>query len=188
MAFRFERLAIPDVILVTPERFTDARGSFTETYKRSAFAAGGIPDAFAQDNSSFSRAGVLRGLHYQAPPAAHAKLVRCAAGEILDVAVDLRRGSPTHGAHVAVTLSGENGRLLYVPEGFAHGFLALSDATVTYKLTAEYAPEWDRGLAWDDPDLAIPWGVSGPILSERDRRHPTLAATDSPFRYGAGAR
>ena len=184
MRFRFERLAIPEVILVTPEVAEDARGFFMESYKRSAFAAGGIEDSFVQDNHSSSAAGVLRGLHYQVPPAAHAKLVRCVRGEILDVAVDIRRGSPTFGHWVSARLSAESRQQLYVPVGFAHGFLVLSArAEVLYKISHEYAPDLERGVAWDDPAIGVAWGVSEPRLSQRDREQPPLAAAELPFVY-----
>lgn len=184
MSFRFERLELPEVILITPEVRGDARGFFMESYKRSVFAEHGIPDLFVQDNHSRSGRHVLRGLHFQVPPAAHAKLVRCTVGEILDVAVDIRRGSPSFGRWVGAVLSRENAQQLYVPLGFAHGFMVLSsEAEVQYKITHEYTPKAERGVAWDDPDIGIDWGVEHPVLSERDRRQPRLSDLDTGFTY-----
>jgi dTDP-4-dehydrorhamnose 3,5-epimerase len=177
--------SIAAVTLITPARHGDERGFLSETYSRRAFAEAGIDLDFVQDNHSQSApAGVVRGLHFQVPPVAQAKLVRVACGAILDVAVDLRRGSPTYGRHVAEMLSAANGRQMLVPVGFAHGFVTLApDTVVLYKVTAPYSPAHDRGLAWDDPDLAIAWPVAAEraILSDRDRRQPRLADFDSPF-------
>jgi dTDP-4-dehydrorhamnose 3,5-epimerase len=184
MPFTFARLEIPEVVLIEARAFIDARGYFQETYQRSAFVAAGIAETFVQDNHSRSRRGVLRGLHYQKDPAAQGKLVSVLRGEIFDVAVDLRQGSPTFGRWVAAVLSEENHRLLYVPAGFAHGFCVLSDvADVTYKVTAEYSPEHDRGVRWDDPQIGVEWPVAEPLLSEKDRQHPYLADADLNFRY-----
>lgn len=181
----FQRLAIPDVILVTPKRHGDDRGYFSETYRESEYAAGGIPGPFVQDNSAFSgQAGVLRGFHFQVPPATQAKLVSCARGKIFDVAVDIRTSSPTFGRHVGAELSAENGHQLYVPEGFAHGYLTLTpDCLVQYKVSAYYSPDNERGLAWDDPDLKIDWPLAGrsPILSEKDANLPVLSALQPWF-------
>jgi dTDP-4-dehydrorhamnose 3,5-epimerase len=175
MGFRFQAATIPAVVLVEPDLFLDSRGRFLETFRASVFLQHGIPP-FVQDNRSESRRHVLRGLHFQLPPHAQGKLVGCVAGEILDVAVDLRRDADTFGRHVAVKLSRENGRMLYIPPGFAHGFLVLSDeAIVTYKVTAEYAPAAERGLRWNDPALAIAWPVEQPILSAKDADYPPLA-------------
>lgn len=188
MNFDFKRLDIPEVVLVTADASTDARGFFSERYKRSVFAAAGIEDAFVQDNHSYSGKNVLRGLHYQAPPKAHSKLVSVILGEILDIAVDIRRGSPSYGRYVSAVLSGRNRRQLYLPPGFAHGFRVLSDeAHVVYKLSSEHSPEHDRGILWNDPAIGIDWGVEPPVLSERDRRQPALAAADTPFVYGETA-
>ncbi len=188
MNFDFKRLEIPEVILVTTRPFEDARGFFMERYKRSSFVAAGVKDVFVQDNHSFSRKNVLRGLHYQNPPRAHSKLVSVIQGEILDVALDIRRGSPSYGRSISQVLSSENHRQLYVPEGFAHGFYVLSEeAHVLYKLSSEYAPEHDRGIRWDDPALGLDWGSDHPLLSERDRTQPTLSEADTPFVYGENA-
>jgi dTDP-4-dehydrorhamnose 3,5-epimerase len=165
-------------VLVAARRFGDHRGFFLETYSSRDFAALGIPDAFVQDNHSLSaRPGTVRGMHFQLPPRAQAKLVRVLRGSILDVAVDIRRSSPTYGRHVAVELSAANTLQLYVPVGFAHGFCTLeADTEVAYKVTDLYAPECDRGIAWDDPDLALPWPFEGEAvqLSDKDRRAPRL--------------
>jgi len=182
---KFERQAIPDVILVTPDRHGDARGFFTETFRANVYEAAGIAGPFVQDNHAFSAAaGVLRGLHFQAPPMAQAKLVRCARGAVLDVAVDIRKSSPTYGQHVSAELSDENGAQLYVPDGFAHGYLTLTpDCVVVYKMTEYYAPETEAGLAWDDPALGIDWPLpnGAPSLSPKDAELPGLADFDSPF-------
>lgn len=175
------------VLLLKPRRFSDERGWFSETYSRRAAAAVGIEDAFVQDNHSMSRdVGTIRGLHFQTPPHAQAKLVRCTAGRIRDYAVDVRRNSPTFGRHVSVELTADNGWQLFVPVGFAHGFVTLElDCEVAYKVTSFYAPDHDGGLRFDDPDIAIEWPLpsGGPSLSAKDRRLPTLAAFDSPFAY-----
>ena len=175
MPFRFKRLEIPDLILVEPAKFLDARGYFMETYKYSAFKEIGIEELFLQDNCSYSKKGVLRGLHYQVPPKAQAKLVKCLRGKIFDVAVDIRRNSPTFGRWVGVILSGEEANMLYIPVGFAHGFLVLSEeAEVLYKVSNEYAPECERGIIWNDPQIGINWGIEKPVLSEKDKKWPTI--------------
>lgn len=175
---KFEDASIADIKIVTPRKHGDARGFFSEVYRRDAFAAAGFDYAFVQDNQSFSvRSGTLRGLHFQTPPFAQTKLVRVLRGRILDVAVDIRRASPTFGKHVAVELSAQNWRQLLIPAGFAHGFITLeADTEVLYKVTAPYAPDHDRGLAFDDPDLSIDWPLppAGPALSDRDRCWPRL--------------
>jgi len=177
--------AIPDVKLVRPQRFEDRRGFFVETYNRRRFAAVGIDEEFVQDNHSLSTAaGTVRGLHFQSNPYAQAKLIRVARGRILDIAVDLRRSSPTYGKHVAVELSAENGYQLYVPIGFAHGFCTLEpDTEVLYKVSAYYSAVHDRGVAFDDPALGILWPVDPyqAFLSDKDRRHPRLAELPSYF-------
>ena len=183
MPFVFESLAIPGVILVKPRVFDDARGYFLETYKRSDFAPAGIPEAFVQVNHSHSAANVLRGLHYQEHPAAQGKLVTAVRGAVFDVAVDIRQGSPTYGSWLGEVLSEENHHLLYIPPGFAHGFCVLrGEADVIYRVTAEYAPGLDRGILWNDPDLAIDWPIDDPILSEKDADQPRLRDADNNFR------
>ncbi len=177
-----EDTAIPAVKIVTPKKHGDARGFFSETYNRNAFEAAGLDLTFVQDNHSFSApVGTLRGLHFQTPPFAQDKLLRVVRGRILDVAVDIRRSSPTFGKWVAVELSAENWRQLLVPVGFAHGFVTLDpDTEVLYKTTNFYSPANDRGVAWDDPDIGIAWPLpaGGPTLSDKDRRWPRL--TDAP--------
>ena len=184
-----EALAIQDVKLLTPKIFRDERGYFSETYNRQVLAAAGIDRTFVQDNQSLSRTkGVLRGLHFQIAPHPQGKLVRVTQGAIFDVAVDIRRGSPSFGQHVSTTLSAENWSQLWIPEGFAHGFCTLEpDTEVIYKVTDFYAPECDMGLAWDDPDLGIAWPLSGTqaILSDKDRSHPRLRDLPAHFVYAA---
>ena len=181
-----ERLSIPDVVLFTPMRDGDARGFFSETFRQDVFDAAVGPSTFVQDNHSYSsEAGVIRGLHFQRPPSAQGKLVRVVRGAVLDVAVDIRLGSPTYGRHVAQVLSAENWRQLWIPVGFAHGYCTLEPATeVIYKVTAYYSLADDRGLAFDDPALAIDWPVATEKarLSDKDRRHPKLAELQPCFR------
>jgi dTDP-4-dehydrorhamnose 3,5-epimerase len=171
--------SIDDVRIVQPRRIGDARGWFEETWRADAFAAAGIDVTFVQDNQSFSaKAGTVRGLHFQLPPFAQAKLVRVVSGAILDVAVDLRRTSPSFGRHVAVRLDAENGTQLFIPVGFAHGFCTLVENTaVSYKVSSAYSREHDRGMRWNDPVLGIDWPVSGDQaqLSDKDRIAPLLA-------------
>jgi dTDP-4-dehydrorhamnose 3,5-epimerase len=175
MPFVFEETDLPGVIVIQPKIFADERGYFLETYKRSDFAAAGILEDFIQENHSKSVHGTLRGLHGQRSPKAQGKLVRVVEGEIYDVAVDVRRDSRTFGRWVAVVLSAENRRSVYVPAGCLHGFCVTSlEAQVIYKTTHEYAPELEYGVRWDDPTLAVPWPVTSPRLSERDRRWPSL--------------
>jgi dTDP-4-dehydrorhamnose 3,5-epimerase len=175
------------VKLVRPRRFGDDRGWFTETYNSDKYARLGVDVTFRQDNHSLSRSPhVLRGLHFQTPPRGQDKLVRCVRGRIWDVAVDVRRGSPTHGQWVAAELTAENGHQLFIPVGFAHGFLTLeADTEVEYKVSDLYAPECDGGLIWNDPTLNVAWPLGGapPLLSDKDTRLPSLAAFDSPFAY-----
>ena len=175
------------VRLISTKRFGDERGWFTETYNQEGFAKLGIHDVFRQDNHSMSaEPGVLRGLHFQRPPHAQAKLVRCVRGSIFDVAVDVRKGSPTYGKWFSAVLSAENGKQLYVPIGFAHGFVTTEPFTeVQYKVNALYAPSAEGGVIWNDPSLAIPWPLppGGPSLSPKDIVLPTLAELDSPFAY-----
>ena len=174
MPFEFIKQKIEDVILIRPKVFGDHRGFFTETYKKSEFEANGIKTLFLQDNHSKSSKGVLRGLHYQLPPYEQAKLVRCVRGKIFDVAVDIRKNSKTFGQYVKVELSEENKHMLYIPEGFAHGFVVLSDeAELLYKTSNEYAPQYDKGIYWADKDLNIDWGIDfEPVLSEKDKNQP----------------
>jgi dTDP-4-dehydrorhamnose 3,5-epimerase len=184
---QIERLEIADVLLVTPIKHGDQRGFFSETYRSDVFAASGVDARFVQDNHVRStQKGVLRGLHFQTPPHAQGKLVRCTRGAILDVAVDIRVGSPSYGRHVAVELSAASWRQLWVPPGFAHGYVTLEvDSEVIYKVTDYYAPECDRGIAWDDPALAIDWRLSASevILSDKDRRQPRLADAAPAFLF-----
>jgi len=172
--------AIPDVKVLLPKSFSDARGTFSETWNAARFVEHGITMNFVQDNQSCSApVGTIRGLHFQSPPKAQAKVVRVIRGRILDVAVDLRRASPTYGKWVAEELSAQNRKQLLVPIGFAHGFCTLEpDSEVLYKVTAPYSPEHERGILWSDPALAIPWPVAPEraILSDRDRVHPLFAA------------
>lgn len=174
-------------VRIIPARHGDERGWFSESYSQRRLGEQGITDIFVQDNHSFSAAkGTLRGIHFQTPPHAQAKIVRCLAGAIWDVAVDLRKGSPTYGKWVACELTAAGGEQLYVPAGFGHGFMTLTEnAEVAYKASDYYAPECDAGLAWDDADMAIDWPIGdiAPILSDKDRALPSLAAFDSPFSY-----
>jgi dTDP-4-dehydrorhamnose 3,5-epimerase len=175
MGFRFKALEIPEVLLIEPDTYADDRGFFRETFKRSAFAEAGLDRAFAQANFSKSRKGVIRGLHFQRYPAAVGKLVGVVSGRIFDVAADVRPGSPTFGQWVGEELSAEDGRMLYVPEGFAHGFCAFEDDTlVTYLMTGEFSPEHDGGVRWNDPGIAVEWPVPDPILSPKDQELPLL--------------
>lgn len=175
---KINKTALEGVLLLEPCRYHDERGYFMEVLRLSDLsAAAGHPINFVQENESKSKYGVLRGLHYQLPPHAQAKLVRVVSGRVWDVAVDIRRHSPTFGAHFGVELSAENSCQLYIPEGFAHGFVALSDeAVLQYKCTDYYHPECEGGIAWDDPQLAIPWPIAPEaiLLSEKDRRHGVL--------------
>jgi len=176
MPFTFEKQEIEDVILVKPKVFGDERGFFMESYKKSEFYENGIKVEFNQDNHSKSTSCVLRGLHYQAKPYGQAKLVRCSKGKILDVAVDLRLNSKTYKKYVKVELSEFNKNMLFIPEGFAHGFVVLSDeAELLYKASGEYNPSADRGLLWCDDEINIDWGIDfEPILSQKDKIQPKL--------------
>ena len=173
------------LILFTPKRFGDARGWFSETFRHDVWHDLGIDDDFVQDNQSLSKPqDTLRGLHFQLPPKGQAKLVRCLRGALFDVAVDLRQGSPTYGQWLGAELSADNGRQLYIPVGFGHGFVTLEpDTEVLYKVSSYYAPDCDRGLAWNDPEIGIDWSLGDrePLLSDKDTRQPALAAFDSPF-------
>jgi dTDP-4-dehydrorhamnose 3,5-epimerase len=185
MALNVTPLAIEAVKLIRPQRFDDSRGFLVETWNRRKLAEAGVKIEFVQDNCSFSRLpGTIRGLHYQRPPAAQAKLVRVVRGRIFDVAVDLRVGSPTYGHYAAADLTADGGEQLLVPVGFAHGFCTLeSNTEVAYKLSDFYAPECDAGIIWNDPNIGIDWPLNGrqPILSEKDLKLPRLADGKPPF-------
>ena len=178
---------ISGLLIIEPKKFGDARGYFSEVYNRKRLAELGFERDFVQDNQSLSVArGVVRGLHYQSPPFAQDKLVRVTRGRILDVAVDIRQGSPTYGDHVAVDLSAENWKQLLVPVGFAHGFVTLEPNTeVIYKVTNYYAPEHDHGVLWSDPAIGVAWGIdpAEAVVSEKDKVQPLLADIVSPFRF-----
>ena len=190
MAVSIVALALPEVRLIVPERFRDERGFFSESYSRRALAEAGIGEEFVQDNHSLSRpVGTVRGLHYQLPPYAQAKLVRVTRGAVLDVAVDLRRGSPTFGRHVSATLSAEAWNQLYVPIGFAHGFCTLEpDTEIVYKVDAYYSREHDRGILWDDLGIGWPVDPTAAVLSVKDRALPRLAQVTGAdlFEWPAG--
>ena len=184
MPFHFEPTPLPGVILIKTRLFPDNRGFFSECYKLTDFRAAGIGELFVQDNYSYSVQGVLRGLHYQKEPDAQAKLVMASMGEIFDVAVDIRKGSPTYGQWFGRTLSRENGEMLYIPEGYAHGFCVISpEACVTYKVNREFNLALDRGIVWNDPDVGIDWPVKSPVLSEKDSRLPQLHKADNDFTW-----
>jgi dTDP-4-dehydrorhamnose 3,5-epimerase len=187
--FEISKLEIPEVLLIHANAFPDQRGTFVELYKRSTFKALGIEDEFLQDNYSCSARGVIRGMHYQMHPKAQAKLVTVIRGEIYDVALDMRTGSPTYGKWVGVELSAKEHGLIYVPVGFAHGFQVLSEqAEVVYKVSQEYSPELERGVAWNDPALDIPWPIQEAILSPRDLKLPLLADAESNVEYQDSSR
>lgn len=182
MPFTFEKLAIEEVMLVKPKIFSDDRGFFMELFKESEFAKNGINTKFIQDNFSYSVKYTLRGLHYQNPPQAQAKLVTALEGKIFDVAVDIRKSSPTYGKWVGEILSKENHHMLYIPKGFAHGFCVLSDtADVLYKVDSEYSPEHDRGIVWNDPQINVSWPIKKPLLSQKDSKLPLLKDADIGF-------
>jgi dTDP-4-dehydrorhamnose 3,5-epimerase len=179
--------ALPGVLILTPARHGDERGFFSESWNRARLKEAGVDLDFVQDNHSFSaQKGTVRGLHFQSDPHAQDKLVRCGRGSLYDVAVDIRRGSPTYGKWVGETLSFENGRQLLVPRGFLHGFVTLEpDTEIIYKCTDYYAPECDGAVRWDDPDIGIDWPLDGvhPVLSGKDAKAPLLADFDTPFTY-----
>jgi dTDP-4-dehydrorhamnose 3,5-epimerase len=182
MPFEFKSLEIPGLVVVRPQVFGDDRGFFFELYKQSDFERGGIKGHLVQDNYSRSAKGVLRGLHYQKAPKAQGKLVMCTQGSIFDVAVDIRKSSPSYGKWMSIELTAENRLMLFVPPGFAHGFQVLSNtADVMYKCTAEYSPADDRGIIWNDPDINIAWPLKDPVLSGKDRTHPLLREADNNF-------
>jgi dTDP-4-dehydrorhamnose 3,5-epimerase len=164
---------IPDVILIKPDVYGDERGYFFESFHQEKYAELGITDPFVQDNESFSQKGVLRGLHYQLEPFAQGKLIRVIRGAVLDIAVDIRRNSPTFGKWVSMELSGENKLICWIPKGFAHGFVTLEDHTIfTYKCSGLYNKASEGSIRWDDPELNIDWGISTPLLSDKDRIAP----------------
>ena len=184
MPFTFKRLSIPDVILAQPKSFSDDRGFFLESFKESDFVLNGINIKFVQDNISHSVLGVIRGLHFQKNPMAQAKLVTAIKGEIFDVVVDIRKDSPTYGKWISEILSDKDHKLLYVPEGFAHGFCVLSkEAYVYYKVSNEYSPEHERGIIWNDPKLNVDWPISKPIASGDDNKLPLFENLDNDFVY-----
>jgi dTDP-4-dehydrorhamnose 3,5-epimerase len=178
-----EKTEIEGLLIITPKKFEDDRGSFCESYNSESFTrATGLSTVFSQDNQSISKTGVLRGMHFQVPPHAQSKLVRVVRGMVQDVAVDLRKSSPTYGRYFSLLLSGENGKMLYIPEGFAHGFLTLEDETIfCYKCSELYHPESDRSLLWNDSDLAISWQLEHPTLSLKDANAPLFRDFESPF-------
>lgn len=181
---KIEETALSEVKLIIPRRFGDHRGFFAETYNKKVFGELGIDIEFVQDNHSLSaQAGTIRGLHFQVPPAAQAKLVRCGRGAIFDVAVDIRKGSPTFGKWTGHELSTENGAQLFIPAGFAHGFVTLhADSEIIYKCSQFYSPHHEGAIRWNDPDIAIDWPLVGDaILSQRDGEAPLLGNFDSPF-------
>jgi dTDP-4-dehydrorhamnose 3,5-epimerase len=188
MPFTFTPTAVTDVVLVESRTFSDHRGWFSEGFKASEFASAGLPSVFAQDNRSRSHRGVVRGLHFQRNPMAQGKLVTCGRGAVWDVAVDIRVGSPTYGRWVAEELTEDNGKMLWIPGGFAHGFAALTDAAeLVYKCTQEYSGPHDGGVKWDDPAIGITWpvDVDAVIVSDKDRDLPLLAECDHGFTYSA---
>jgi len=183
---KFIKTEIPEVIIIEPTLFGDDRGYFLESYNKEAFEENIGAVHFVQDNESKSSKGVLRGLHFQKPPYNQAKLVRCIEGSVMDVAVDIRKGSPTYGKHIAVELSGENKRQLFVPRGFAHGFAVLSETAVfAYKVDNRYAPEYDSGIRYDDKELNIDWSLTEEevLLSEKDKNLSSFKDLDSPFKF-----
>lgn len=186
---QIEPASLPEVLILTPRRYADARGWFSETWNAARMAEAGFDLPWVQDNHSFSaRKGTVRGLHFQSPPRAQDKLVRCSRGAILDVAVDFRAGSPRFAQWVGVELSAGNGRQLLVPKGFLHGFVTLTDdSEVQYKCSDLYSPEHDGAVRWNDPAIGIDWAADAPILSDKDANAPLLANVASPFRWGSAA-
>jgi len=184
MGFNFRRLEISDVIIIEPDVYSDERGFFMERYKESVFRDNGIDTKFVQSNHARSKKGVIRGLHYQNEPAPVAKLVSVIKGEILDVAVDVRKDSPTFGKWVGEILSEKNQKSIYIPEGFAHGICALSDeAEVSYMVNCEYSPEHEAGVLWNDPEIGIKWPIENPIISKKDLEQPSLRNANTNVRY-----
>jgi len=188
MPFTFTPTESPDVVLIIPRLFTDNRGTLGEMYKKSDFIKAGISDDFVQDNTSISSSGVLRGLHYQNPPHAQAKLIQVTRGTIYDVAVDIRKGSPHFGLWVGRELSDKNRAMLFIPAGFAHGFAVLTDiAEVHYKTSNEYTPQSEGGIIWNDPSINISWPLSHPKLSDKDLELPGIDDADNAFTFpGSG--
>lgn len=181
MPFTFTTLDINGLVLIKPHLFPDDRGFFMESYKESEFKKGGITAIFVQDNQSLSNKHVLRGLHYQCAPKAQGKLIRVIKGTVWDVAVDIRRGSPTYKKWTSIELSEENNMMLYIPPGFAHGFVTLSDeAHLLYKCTEEYDQKLDAGIRWDDPDINIAWPVKDPLVSDKDKKLPFFKEIQNP--------
>jgi dTDP-4-dehydrorhamnose 3,5-epimerase len=184
MSFIFKKLSIPDIILVEPKVFSDERGFFMESFRNSIFKKNGINTNFIQDSLSHSKKGILRGLHFQKNPKAQAKIVTVVRGEIFDVAVDIRKNSPTYGKWISEILSGHNHKSLYIPEGFAHGFCVLSDnVDILYKVNEEYSPEEERGIIWNDSQINITWPIEKPIIQERDAKLTNLENIDNNFDY-----
>lgn len=187
---QIERTKLDGVVIITPQRFPDSRGFFSESWSKRRLADHGLDIDWVQDNHSMSDTiGTLRGLHFQSPPHAQAKLVRCGRGALFDVAVDIRKGSPTFGRWVGVDLTFENGKQLYIPAGFLHGFVTRTpDTEIIYKCSDYYAPDCDGAVRWDCPEIGIDWGITdAPELSEKDAAAPTLADFDSPFTYEAAS-
>jgi dTDP-4-dehydrorhamnose 3,5-epimerase len=187
---KIEETGLPGLVVITPPRFGDERGFFSETYSAAKLAEHGITTEFVQDNHSLSSdANTIRGLHFQAPPHAQAKLVRCGRGRLWDVAVDIRRGSPTYGQHFGIELTFENARQLLIPAGFAHGFITREPGTeIIYKCSDTYAPATEGALVWNDPDIGIDWQADGdPILSGKDAQAGGLNDLDTPFIYEAAS-
>ncbi|MBL0017781.1 MAG: dTDP-4-dehydrorhamnose 3,5-epimerase [Bacteroidia bacterium] len=182
MGFKLQTTDIEGLLILEPAVFGDERGYFMETYSEKAFAEIGLDMHFVQDNLSYSRKGILRGLHFQAPPSAQGKLVSVVKGHVLDVAVDIRKGSPTYGKHAMVHLSDENHKLFYIPPGFAHGFLVISEECYfSYKCTGTYDRGAEGGLMWNDPALGIDWQASNPVISEKDTHYKPFGEFESPF-------
>lgn len=180
----FRRLEIPDVISIRPEVYPDNRGFFMEIYKRTPFLSEGVPYDFVQVNMSYSKKGVVRGLHYQLRPMEQGKLVTVPSGRIIDVAVDIRKGSPWYGKYVMIELSSEDPNILWIPPGFAHGFQALEDSLVLYLVTKEYSKQHERCISWRDPDIGINWPLKeNIIISDKDSKCPNLKSADTNFTY-----
>jgi dTDP-4-dehydrorhamnose 3,5-epimerase len=174
--------SIPDCLIIEPQVFGDDRGYFFESWNKERFHTNGLDMEFVQDNQSMSMKGVLRGLHFQAPPFGQGKLVRVIQGSVLDVAVDIRKGSPYYGQFVLIELSGDNKRMFWIPEGFAHGFVTLEDNTIfSYRCTEVYNQASEGSIRWNDPELNIDWGIDDPVLSEKDGAAPLFESFNSPF-------